>query len=312
MSLVFVIDPETGEIKESLYATASYRSPQGVTVKPKTHAEEMRLRQISEDAVRIRKLKEHLAKMDQEMAVLESEDRLEELEKARRNRQSIAAEIQAKENFAHAVYTIHRLQARAAELERITVSVSAGDQTIDADLNMDDYTDHAFSRLSDRLDKLSEAFQSSEPDHVRHTMQQLVEIEEALEALPAAALRAHLDLLLRQELAQGVIETLSASGWTVFIEAEGSASAATRVTAISAIGDRAAVIFACDGQIYLETPGFSEVARESLQQLVLGTLQANGAPNSTGTCLDSHPIGQIHGHNVAEDPAPQKVLERAL
>lgn len=305
MSVVLVINPNTGEIMDELIATADYRSSKGVTVKPKTAAEEQRLRKISEDAKRIRLLKEQLAEMDRELAGAPSESALQ-------SRQSAAADIQNMENFAQAVHTIHRLQTRAAELEQITVSVPDGDETAELELDLDEYTDHAHSALTDRLDKLSEAFQSSDPQHVRKTMQQLVEIEEALEALPAKARNACLQLIMRQELAQAVIYSLADSGWSVTLETEGSASDATRITADNAIGDRAAVIFTCDGRIYLETPGFTESARSSLQQLVLGTLHRSGAKNATGQCLDSRPPMDPPTHTRVADADSRIIKERFL
>lgn len=305
MSVVLVINPNTGEIMEELIATADYRSSKGVTVKPKTPAEEQRLRKISEDAKRIRLLREQLDEMDQELARVPSES-------TRQNRQSAAADIQNLENFAQAVHTIHRLQARAAELEQITVTIPDGDQTAELELILDEYTDHAHSALTDRLDKLSDAFQSSDPGHVRKTMQQLVEIEEALEALPDAARNACLQLIMRQELAQAVIGALADSGWSVSLEADGSASDATRITAVNSIGSRAAVIFTCDGRIYLETPGFTESARSSLQQLVLGTLHASGAKNATGQCLDSRPPMDPPTRTRAADAESRTTKERYL
>lgn len=312
MSLVLVINPNTGEIMEELIATADYRSSKGVTVKPKTHAEELRLRKIDADAKRIRELKERLEKLDNDISGMNSSDRLEELLKAREMRKSMAVEIQEKENFSQAVKTIHRLQARAMQLEQITVFVPVEGQTAEVDLTVDDYTDRSLSRLSDRLDKLSTAFQSSEPEHVRKTMQQLVEMETTLEALPAAARKAFLQLTIRQELAQSIINTLSESGWSVCLEEEGNASVATQITAENAIGNKAAVIFACDGQIYLETPGFTESTRSALQQLVLGTLQKSGAKNATGCCLDSQPPEDPHVRAYAAERERQQDKERLL
>lgn len=309
MSLVLVINPNTGEIMEELIATADYRSSKGVTIKPKTHAEELRLRKIDEDAKRVQALKEQLKKLDEDISAMNSADRLEELLKVREKRKAIATEIQDKENFSQAVKTIHRLQARAAQLEQISISVPVGGQTAEVDLMVDDYTDRTLSRLSDRLDKLSAAFQSSEPEHVRKTMQQLVEMEAALEALPASARKAFLQLTIRQELAQSVINSLSESGWSVSLEEEGNASVATRITAENAIGNKAAVIFACDGQIYLETPGFTESARNVLQQLVLGTLQNSGAKNATGCCLDSQPPEDPHVRAYAAEQKRQQDKE---
>ena len=312
MSLVLVINPNTGEIEEELIATAEYRSWKGVTVKPKTYAEELRLRKIDEDAKRTRALKEQLEKLDKDITAMSSADRLEELLKARENRKAIAAKIQAQENFAHAVKTIHRLQTRAMQLEQITVSVPVGGQTAEVDLMVDDYTGRALSRLSDRLDKLSAAFQSSEPEHVDRTMQQLVEIEADMEALPPAARNAFLQLTIRRELAQSVIDSLDRSGWSISLEEEGSASVATRITAENAIGNRATVIFACDGQIYLETPGFTESARSTLQQLVLGTLQESGAKKATGCCLDSQPPEDPHVRAYAAEQERRQIKERLL
>ena len=73
MSLVLVINPNTGEIMDELIATADYRSSKGVTVKPKTHAEELRLRKIDADAKRIRELKEQLEKLDNDISGMNSE-----------------------------------------------------------------------------------------------------------------------------------------------------------------------------------------------------------------------------------------------
>ena len=146
MSLVLVINPNTGEIMEELIATADYRSSKGVTIKPKTHAEELRLRKIDEDAKRVQALKEQLKKLDEDISAMNSADRLEELLKVREKRKAIATEIQDKENFSQAVKTIHRLQARAAQLEQISISVPVGGQTAEVDLMVDDYTDRTLSR----------------------------------------------------------------------------------------------------------------------------------------------------------------------
>jgi len=95
--------------------------------------------------------------------------------------------------------------------------------------------------------------------------------------------------MVRMELAQGVMDALALAGWQVIWEEEGDADTPTRIRAKNGIGQQAVLIFGCDDQIQLETPGFTESARSALQGLVMHTLQENGAAKAKGKCMDHEP-----------------------
>lgn len=310
MSTVFIIQPDTGEIVEELIATANYRSPQGITVKPQTWAEEQRLRNISANAIRIKEMKEEIARLDQEMEQGQTVQHLAVLEEMRQRRRKMAGEVQRKENFSQAVHAIHRLQQRMQELATIVIDLPTSEGTEAVQCDMDTYTGQAFSRLSERLEKLNKAFQSDDPAYVKHTMQNLVEIEQELEALPRLAQQTYLRMVIRLELAQSVVEQLSEAGWNVAIQAEGDVSTPTRIAITNAIGDTAAVTFACDDQIHLETPGWEESARSALQQLVLGTLQNSGATKATGKCIHDGVPQSVHTPSKGESTQAGENKER--
>ena len=287
MSTVFVIDPNTGEILEELIAHASYRSPKGVTVKPASWEEQQRIRAISEKAVKLREMREELEQLDRELGRYQECAGLMELEKIRRRRKAMAAELQQEENYAQTVRSVGRLRERMAELERVVLSVPSSGGAEDVEIGVDEYTGGAFSRLAARLDELSGALRSTEPALVERTSRGLVSLEEELETLPLRARKAFFHTQMRLELAQDAMDRLAQAGWTVSLETEGGADAPICCSMENAIGDRASAAFFADGQIRLETPGLTEDVRAALQQLVLGALRSSGAP-ATGRCMD-HP-----------------------
>ncbi|MBB5265622.1 hypothetical protein HNP82_002769 [Catenibacillus scindens] len=307
MSTVFIIRPDTGEIVEELIATADYRSPRGLTVKPRTWMEEQRLRAISDNAVRIREMQAEIARLDQEMEYAKMADRLSEMEEIRQRRRRMAGEVQRKENFSQAVNKLHRLQERMGELENIEIDLPTSIGTETVLCNLDEYTQHSFSGLADQLEKLNTDFQNDDPESVRYTMQRLVELEQALEELPGQAKKNYMRTMVRLELAQCVIERLGEAGWKSTVLARGDGDTPTRITVENPVGDRASVTFSCDDQIYLETPGFSESARSALQQLVLGTLQDSGAVRATGTCISDDPRHDARVPGQAQDSLQEKI-----
>lgn len=286
MSTVFIIDPNTGVIEEELIAHASYRSPKGVTVKPASWEEEQRIRSISEKAIKIRKMREELERLDREFGQDREIADLMELENLRRRRKAIAAEIQQEENYAQTVLTVQRLRERMAQLERIVLSVSTSGGEEEVEINVNEYTSGAFSKLVTHLDSLSDSLRNTKPADVESTYRSLVRLEEELEALPLRARKEFLRMQVRLELAQSAMDRLTQAGWTVELESKADTDLPIRFTMRNAVGDRAAATFFCDGQIRLETPGLTESSRAALQQLVLGALHTSGAATATGRCMD--------------------------
>ncbi|MBQ2957455.1 MAG: hypothetical protein IJE08_13455 [Clostridia bacterium] len=286
MSVIIVVTAD-GRIVEEMIGYASYRSPKGMTIKPQTDAEMQRWRQISANAYKIQELKQAMAQLDAELQKKELADDLAALEDKRNQRIKIAGEIQRKENFNQAAQTMQRLKERAAELKEILVSLPGMEE--ESPVDVDEYTKGGLSKISAALGMLSDSFLSDEPEHVKHVMQQLVKMEEELEKLPDAAKDAFVRHMVRLELSDNVIDKLTAAGWNVQVKAKGDAYASTMLSADNADGDHAELVVNHNCEIWMDTPLFSESARNDLKSLVLDTLEESGFTSVKAKCMSDEP-----------------------
>lgn len=280
MSKVFIVD-DNGIIVEELIAYASYRSDKGITVKPATPEQERRIRAISENGKRLLELEKELKALGESGSAGMSEA-------LRLKRESMAAEMQTKQNFNHVVEKIRQLQGQAAEMQIavIETNTSQGKETIEAE--MDELTGNGLSTISKELDQLNNTFLNDDPEHIRKILKTLADIERRMNALPEMARLTFLRLNVRMELAEQVHIRLEEAGWRVSARQEGDVDVPTILCAENVNGEKAAVIFQLDGQVRIETPGFAADTREVLQQLILNTLRDSGMTHAKGVCTDHH------------------------
>lgn len=282
MSIVAIYDPKTKRIVEKLHAFPSYRSSKGITLAPKNEQEEAQLKRIEENGRLIDKLNAEIKELDRRIA-LES---MLEAEAQHKKRRTMAEQIQRKENYAHAVMKIHALRTKITDVETITLTMTNAKEPEELQISTDEYTGGRLSMLNRRLDELSKSFLSDEPEFVKHTMQTLVRMEEELAVLLDQARNAFLQYLVRMELADGVVQALYEAGWNTRVEDVGSRDRQTQVSLLAAGGARAELLFQPDGQIRLNTPGFSEGERKLLQEQIRIALKACGAGDVEHQCLD--------------------------
>lgn len=308
MSVIIVVTAD-GRIVEQTIGYASYRSPHGTTIEPKTDAELRRWQQISANAHIIQELKQTIAQLDAEMQKKELSGNLAALEDMRNRRLKITEEVQRKENFNQATQTMQRLKERAAELKELLVSLPGVEEEVP--VNVDKYARNGLSKTSAALDELSESFLSDEPEHVKHVMQQLLMLEEALEKLPITAKDTFVRYSIRLELAQNVIDRLVAAGWIVEVSAEGDADAPTILSANNVIGDHAELLIDRDCQIVMDTPAFSDSARNDLRSLVMSTLEESGFTDVKAKCMSDEPPQKPQTHTSSASSDKQQVKEQA-
>lgn len=278
MSKVFIVD-DNGIIVEERIAYASYRSDKGITVKPATPEQERRIRAVSENAKR-------LLELEKELKALGDGDGTQVSKALILKCKSMTAEMQSKQIFNNAVEKMRQLQEQAAEMQIavIETNTSEGKETVEAE--MDELTGNGLSAISKELDQLDQTFMSDDPEHVRKILKLLADIEQRMNALPEMARLTFLRLNVRMELAEQVRSWIEKAGWRVSEPQEGDVHVPTILCAENVTGEKAAVIFQLDGQVRIETPGFTTGTRKELQQLVLDALRESGMRYAKGLCTD--------------------------